>query len=225
MGLPVVVSLNNERLRFGWRDVIRNPLNQSVSQSVVLAAQQHAAQAHDLVSKSRPLHRVSAATSRAAMPTLASPSTGSASSPTRSTLRPRSATMAATGSCSLAASRPRRACTSCWQRGGCCPSCSSTSSVPVPNQPQPQLGVTYHGALPHADLLHLMSRARAVIVPSIWPEPSGRVVFEAMACGTPVIATTRWRACRRGDPRFTVIRKFDRSAAESGAPGRWLDTI
>ena len=34
----------------------------------------------------------------------------------------------------------------------------------------------------------LMSRARAVVVPSVWEEPFGLVVVEAMAAGTPPIA-------------------------------------
>ncbi len=36
--------------------------------------------------------------------------------------------------------------------------------------------------------MNLMGRARAVIVPSEWPEPFGRVAVEALAKGTPVIA-------------------------------------
>jgi glycosyltransferase involved in cell wall biosynthesis len=37
----------------------------------------------------------------------------------------------------------------------------------------------------------LMARARAVVVPSIWEEPFGLVVVEAMAAGTPPVATRR----------------------------------
>ncbi len=33
-----------------------------------------------------------------------------------------------------------------------------------------------------------MSRARAVLVPSVWEEPFGLVVVEAMAAGTPAVA-------------------------------------
>ena len=56
-------------------------------------------------------------------------------------------------------------------------------------QPREQVGVKWHGALPHERVLDMMAKARAVIVPSVWPEPSGRVVCEAMACGTPVITS------------------------------------
>jgi glycosyltransferase involved in cell wall biosynthesis len=37
----------------------------------------------------------------------------------------------------------------------------------------------------------LLSRARAVLFPIDWDEPFGLVMIEAMACGTPVIATDR----------------------------------
>jgi glycosyltransferase involved in cell wall biosynthesis len=59
----------------------------------------------------------------------------------------------------------------------------------LPAQPREQVGITWHGALPHEQVLDMMAKARAVIVPSVWPEPSGRVVYEAMACGTPVITS------------------------------------
>jgi glycosyltransferase involved in cell wall biosynthesis len=36
-----------------------------------------------------------------------------------------------------------------------------------------------------------MGRARAVLFPIDWDEPFGLVMTEAMACGTPVIATPR----------------------------------
>jgi glycosyltransferase involved in cell wall biosynthesis len=37
--------------------------------------------------------------------------------------------------------------------------------------------------------VELLSRARALLVPIDWREPFGLIVAEAMACGTPVIAT------------------------------------
>jgi len=44
------------------------------------------------------------------------------------------------------------------------------------------------GHIPHGRALELRSRARAVVVPSVWEEPFGLVVIEAMAAGTPPIA-------------------------------------
>ena len=50
-------------------------------------------------------------------------------------------------------------------------------------------GVRVAGALSHDEVLNLFRSARAVIVPSVWSEPFGIVVLEAMAAGRPVVAT------------------------------------
>lgn len=47
------------------------------------------------------------------------------------------------------------------------------------------------GFLPGDRNAELMSRARAVVVPSVWEEPFGLVVVEAMASATPPIGTER----------------------------------
>jgi glycosyltransferase involved in cell wall biosynthesis len=52
-------------------------------------------------------------------------------------------------------------------------------------------GVIHHPHLPNAEVLRLMSRARAFLFPISWEEPFGLVVAEAMAAGAPVIATPR----------------------------------
>ena len=44
------------------------------------------------------------------------------------------------------------------------------------------------GIIPPGQVRELMSRARAVLVPSVWEETFGLVVVEAMAAGTPTIA-------------------------------------
>ncbi len=51
--------------------------------------------------------------------------------------------------------------------------------------------VRHHRTLPNAEVLALMGRARAFLFPISWEEPFGLVVAEAMAAGTPVIATPR----------------------------------
>jgi len=49
-------------------------------------------------------------------------------------------------------------------------------------------GVTFLGQVPHGEVSGLMARAAVLVVPSVWPEPFGRVVIEALAAGTPVVA-------------------------------------
>ena len=49
--------------------------------------------------------------------------------------------------------------------------------------------VKFHGQLPHADLLHVYQNADLFAFPSVWNEPFGMPIVEAMACGLPVVAT------------------------------------
>lgn len=49
--------------------------------------------------------------------------------------------------------------------------------------------VIHHAELPNAEVLSLMSRAKAFLFPISWEEPFGLVVAEAMAAGAPVVAT------------------------------------
>jgi glycosyltransferase involved in cell wall biosynthesis len=51
--------------------------------------------------------------------------------------------------------------------------------------------IEYVGEVGHADKVELLMGARALVNPIDWEEPFGLVVIEAMACGTPVIATRR----------------------------------
>lgn len=51
-------------------------------------------------------------------------------------------------------------------------------------------GVEAVGPLNHPELQQLFRSSRAVVVPSVWAEPFGIVVLEAMAAGRPVIATS-----------------------------------
>ncbi|MBJ7455295.1 MAG: glycosyltransferase family 4 protein, partial [Thermoleophilia bacterium] len=57
----------------------------------------------------------------------------------------------------------------------------------------PALGpeVVWLGELTAPEKYELLGGARALLFPIAWPEPFGMVMIEAMACGTPVLATAR----------------------------------
>lgn len=52
-------------------------------------------------------------------------------------------------------------------------------------------GTVVLAEIPHEQKVELLGKARAVLFPIDWEEPFGLVMTEAMACGTPVIATPR----------------------------------
>jgi glycosyltransferase involved in cell wall biosynthesis len=58
---------------------------------------------------------------------------------------------------------------------------------------EPLLGedVTYLGEVGGADKLALLGNAVALLNPLRWDEPFGMCMIEALACGTPVVATPR----------------------------------
>jgi hypothetical protein len=61
------------------------------------------------------------------------------------------------------------------------------------NAPFPNLdrNARYRGTVDGAEKLRFISNARALLFPVVWNEPFGLAVIEALACGTPVVATPR----------------------------------
>jgi len=51
--------------------------------------------------------------------------------------------------------------------------------------------VSFLGKTSHKTLLEMLSRAKIAVMPSIWPEPFGRVALESLSQGTPVVVTKR----------------------------------
>src|SRR6185312_8858780 len=49
--------------------------------------------------------------------------------------------------------------------------------------------ITHHGLLAHSRLLELYREADIFVFPSLWDEPFGMPIVEAMACARPVVAT------------------------------------
>lgn len=73
--------------------------------------------------------------------------------------------------------------------------------------------------IPHEEKIDLLQRARAVLFPIDWDEPFGLVMTEAMACGTPVVATPRGAVPEivvDGETGFVVpVEEYAEAAAEA----------
>jgi glycosyltransferase involved in cell wall biosynthesis len=89
------------------------------------------------------------------------------------------------------------------------------------NEVEPRLpeGTTILPEIPLEQKVDLLSRARAVLFPIDWEEPFGLVMTEAMACGTPVIATPRGsvpEVIADGETGFIVpVEEYAEAAVES----------
>jgi glycosyltransferase involved in cell wall biosynthesis len=51
--------------------------------------------------------------------------------------------------------------------------------------------VRFLGRLPDAEYFSMMAKARATVLPSIWPEPFGLVAAESISLGVPVVGSNR----------------------------------
>jgi glycosyltransferase involved in cell wall biosynthesis len=78
---------------------------------------------------------------------------------------------------------------------------------------------TVLGEITFEEKVDLLSRAKAVLFPIDWEEPFGLVMTEAMACGTPVIATPRGsvpEVIADGETGFIVpVESYPESATEA----------
>jgi glycosyltransferase involved in cell wall biosynthesis len=78
---------------------------------------------------------------------------------------------------------------------------------------------TVLGEITFEEKVDLLSRAKAVLFPIDWEEPFGLVMTEAMACGTPVIATPRGsvpEVIADGETGFIVpVETYPESATEA----------
>ena len=70
--------------------------------------------------------------------------------------------------------------------------------------------VTFHGKVPQDELIQQYDRADVMLIPSIWQEPFGLVVAEAMARGLPVIASNK------GGPAEIISHDVDGLLVEPG---------
>jgi len=86
---------------------------------------------------------------------------------------------------------------------------------------RPRLGadIDYVGEVAGVDKLELLAGARALLNPICWPEPFGLVMVEALACGTPVLASREGSAAEivdhgrtgfLGDDDDDLVRCIDR---------------
>jgi glycosyltransferase involved in cell wall biosynthesis len=87
---------------------------------------------------------------------------------------------------------------------------------------EPKLGDDVRYVGDHERKIELLLGARALLNPIRWPEPFGLVMIEALACGTPVVATNEGAAPEivvQGETGFLADTTDDLVAAVIGAGG------
>lgn len=91
---------------------------------------------------------------------------------------------------------------------------------------RPLLGgdVEYVGELDRDEKLALLGGAACMLNPVAWPEPFGMVMVEALACGTPVVATPMGAVPEIVDDGATgFVRSGEEALAEAVLAARYLD--
>jgi glycosyltransferase involved in cell wall biosynthesis len=85
-------------------------------------------------------------------------------------------------------------------------------------------GIEYVGEVGRADKLALLGGATCLLNPIAWPEPFGMVMVEALACGTPVVATPLGAVPEIVDDGVTgFVRSGEGSLAEAVLAAAYLD--
>lgn len=59
--------------------------------------------------------------------------------------------------------------------------------------------------LDHQQVLKILEESKLSIIPSVWPEPFGRVVAESLMCNTPVVVTNRGALSELVNKRWGVV--------------------
>jgi glycosyltransferase involved in cell wall biosynthesis len=91
---------------------------------------------------------------------------------------------------------------------------------------RPLLGgdIEYVGEVGGAEKLKLLGEATCLLNPIAWPEPFGMVMVEALACGTPVVATPMGSVPEIVDDGLTgFVRSDETSLAAAVLAGGDLD--
>lgn len=83
--------------------------------------------------------------------------------------------------------------------------------------------IDFLGKVKHDELLKIYSQSMLTIVPSIWPEPFGRVALESISAGTPAVVTNRGGLKEIVDDSLTGYIAKAESQSLSGAVIRAID--
>jgi glycosyltransferase involved in cell wall biosynthesis len=95
----------------------------------------------------------------------------------------------------------------------------------LPRRHEGDSRVTFHEALPRAELWRRFASARAVLCPIDWDEPFGLVAAEAQAAGTPVVAFARGGLVEVVDDGVTGFLMEPGDVEAASAAVRQADTI